>query len=106
MSKEMKNSVKFGGFVRLTIVQFTNEEAHDPAVEVCRLADNDEGGAEGEEGPMISTQLGTTPIIYCIYCISDKIIYVFFTKIHGFSTKHFSFSMLDLKEIFTPKFLP
>ena len=51
MSKEMKNSVKFGGFVRLTIVQYTNEEAHDPAVEVCRLADNDEGGAEGEEGP-------------------------------------------------------
>ena len=46
--------------------------------------------------PMISTQLGTTPIIYCI---SDKIIY-------GFSTKHFSFSMLDLKEIFTPNFLP
>ena len=53
--------------------------------------------------PMISTQLGTTPIICCI---SDKIIYVFFTKIHGFSTKHFSFSMLDLKEIFTPNFLP
>jgi hypothetical protein len=29
----------------------TNEESHDPAVEVCWLADNDEGCAEGEEGP-------------------------------------------------------
>ena len=29
----------------------TNEESHDPAVEVRGLADNDEGGAEGEEGP-------------------------------------------------------
>ena len=63
-------------------------------------------GLKERKVPMISTQLGTTPIIYCIYCISDKIIYVFFIKIHGFSTKHFSFSMLDLKEIFTPKFLP
>jgi hypothetical protein len=29
----------------------TNEEAHDAAVEVCGLAHDDEGGAEGEEGP-------------------------------------------------------